>query len=79
MTPLSRPLSFGARPEPPFSRELQAMATTSAPDAAPLVKQANDLVDEKLSELDKTIARADAAISQPPSKLSGRFRSLVDE
>ncbi len=43
-----------------FRGELQAMATTSAPDAAPLVKQANDLVDEKLAELDKTIARADA-------------------
>jgi signal transduction histidine kinase len=43
-----------------FRDELQALATTSAPDAAPLVKQADVLVDEKWSELDKTIARADA-------------------
>jgi signal transduction histidine kinase len=43
-----------------FRGELHATAETSAPDAAPLVKQADVLVDEKLSEMDKTIARADA-------------------
>ena len=43
-----------------FRGELQATAETSAPDAAPLVKQADVLVEEKLSEMDKTITRADA-------------------
>jgi signal transduction histidine kinase len=64
-----------------FRGDLEAMAKSLAPEVAPLLKQIDAIVDEKLAELDKTVARADAGDFPGAVEMvrTDRGRSLMNE